>query len=89
MTFICYLSYTFYLYKKYIMERERKVVHLQIGDEHYYYGSVANLCEFNSVERIGISYGALRNYALNENNPYQNAKCIIRVGRLLSKKREK
>lgn len=71
------------------MERERKVVHLQIGDEHYYYGSVANLCEFNSVERIGISYGALRNYALNENNPYVNSKCVIRVGRLSSKKREK
>ncbi len=71
------------------MERERKVVHLQIGDEHYYYGSVANVYEYHSTEEIGIGYGALRNYALNENNPYQNAKCIIRVGRLLSKKREK
>ncbi len=71
------------------MERERKVVHLEVGDKHFYYGSVANLFEYHSVEDIGISYGSLRNFGLNENNPYQNAKCVIRVDRLLSKKREK
>jgi len=71
------------------MEKERKVVHLEVGDKHFYYGSVANLCEYHSVEDIGISYGSLRNYGLSENNPYQNSKCTIRVGRLLAKKREK
>ena len=89
MFVLCHVSITFTPKLFNIMERERKVVHLEVGDKHFYYGSVANLFEYHSVEDIGISYGSLRNYGLSENNPYQNSKCTIRVGRLLAKKREK
>ena len=42
--------------------------------------------EFFTSEQVGITYGALRNYGLNFDKPYQNSKCIIRKGILLAKK---
>lgn len=64
---------------------ERTVVHLEINGEHHYFGSIANLFEHYTPKEIGISYGSLRNYGLSKDKPYQNAKCIIRKGLLLSK----
>ena len=64
---------------------ERTVIHLEINGEHRYFGSVANIYEYYTAEQIGISYGALRNYGLSSDKPYQNKKCIIRKGVLLSK----
>lgn len=64
---------------------ERTVVHLEIDGQHHYFGSVANIYEYFTVEQIGISYGALRNYGLSNDKPYQNARCIIRKGVLLAK----
>lgn len=66
-------------------KQERTVIHLQIGDNHHYFGSIANIFEHFDAEIIGISYGSLRNYGLSENKPYQNNKCIIRKGILLAK----
>ena len=68
------------------MEKERTVIHLQINDQHHYYGSVANMYEFYTSEELGITYASLRNYGLSADHPYQNKKCIIRKGVLLSKK---
>lgn len=67
------------------MEKERTVIHLEINGEHHYYGSVANMYEFYTSEELGITYASLRNYGLMSEHPYQNKKCIIRKGVLLSK----
>ena len=67
------------------MEKERTVIHLEINGEHHYYGSVANIYEFYTSEELGITYASLRNYGLTSEHPYQNKKCIIRKGVLLSK----
>lgn len=66
-------------------KQERTVIHLQIGDNHHYFGSIANIYEYYDADIIGISYGSLRNYGLSEKKPYQNKKCIIRKGVLLAK----
>lgn len=67
------------------MEKERTVIHLEKNGEHHYYGSVANMYEFYTSEELGITYASLRNYGLTSEHPYQNKKCIIRKGVLLSK----
>lgn len=69
------------------MEKERTVIHLQIleGDEHHYFGSIANIYEHFTSEQLGIAYASLRNYGLTSEHPYKNKKCIIRKGLLLSK----
>lgn len=67
-------------------EKERTVIHLELGNgEHHYYGSIANMFEYFTPQQLGISYGALRNYGLSKDKPYQNAKCTIRKGVLLQK----
>jgi hypothetical protein len=70
------------------MAQERQVIHLQLGDQHYYFGSVAAMYGQFSKEQIGISYGTFRNYKLSPDKPYKNEKtgAIIRVGSLVSKK---
>lgn len=68
-------------------KKERTVVHvyLKSTDTHYYFGSVANIYEHLHASEIGITYGSLRNYRLSSQNLYENSKCIIRKGILLSK----
>ena len=70
-------------YKK----KERTVIHLYIkeNDTHHYFGSIANVFEYFSPDILGISYGSLRNYGLSNEKTFQNSKCIIRKGTLLSK----
>lgn len=86
MAFIWYLSYFGYLCTKIEdMEKERTVIHLEIDGQHHYYGSVANMYEFYTSEELGITYASLRNYGLSNEHSYQNKKCIIRKGVLLSK----
>jgi hypothetical protein len=61
---------------------ERTVIHLQIEEQHYYFGSIKAIYnQFNSTQ-IGISYGSLRNFGLAENKSYTNSKCTIRKGLL-------
>ena len=67
------------------MEKERTVIHLEINGEHHYFGSVANVYEYYTSEQLGITYASLRNYGLSSEHPYQNKKCIIHKGVLLSK----
>lgn len=69
------------------MAQERQVIHLQRGEEHYYYGSVAALYDHFTKEEIGISYGSIRNYGLSPDKPYRNEKTgvVIRVGVLVAK----
>lgn len=69
------------------MAQERQVIHLQLGEEHYYFGSVAALCDHYGKDKIGITYGSLRNYGLAPGKPYRNDKfgVVIRVGVLIAK----
>ena len=67
------------------MEKERTVIHLEINGEHHFFGSVATTYEIYTSEELGITYASLRNYGLTSEHPYQNKKCIIRKGVLLSK----
>lgn len=64
---------------------DRTVIHLQYDGLHYYYGSLASLFDHFTPQQLGIGYGSLRNYGLSETKPYQNSKCIIRKGTLISK----
>ena len=68
-------------------KKERTVIHLYIkeNDTHHYFGSIANVFEYFSPDILGISYGSLRNYGLSNEKTFQNSKCIIRKGTLLSK----
>lgn len=69
------------------MEKERTVIHLHLleGDEHHYFGSIANIFQYYTSEELGIAYSSLRNYGLSSEHPYTNKKCVIRKGLLLSK----
>ncbi|WP_310507868.1 hypothetical protein [Bacteroides thetaiotaomicron] len=87
------MSHNYYFCKKTIAlwkkkeKKERTVIHLYIkeNDTHHYFGSIANVFEYFSPDILGISYGSLRNYGLSNEKTFQNSKCIIRKGTLLSK----
>lgn len=68
-------------------QQERQVIHLQKGNDHYYFGSVAAIYDHFTKDEIGISYGSIRNYGLSPTKPYINEKngVIIRVGVLIAK----
>ena len=89
MTFFEYLSYflTFVGKHKIMAQQERQVIHLQRGEEHFYFGSVAAIYDHFTKEEIGISYGSIRNYGLSPEKPYRNEKTgvVIRVGVLIAK----
>ncbi len=67
------------------MERlERTVYHLELNGEHYYFGSLAALYSKFTKEQLGVAYGTLRNYKIEKEKPYQNAKCTLRKGILMT-----
>lgn len=66
------------------MKQERKVIHLELGGEHYYYGSIASLFEEFSEEVLGFSHYKVKNN-LGRLGVMQNDKCIIRQGILRAK----
>ena len=88
MTFFEYLSYflTFVGKHKIMAQQERQVIHLQRGEEHFYFGSVAAIYDHFTKEEVGISYGSIRNYGLSPEKPYRNEKTgvVIRVGVLIA-----
>ena len=61
-------------------KQERTVIHLELNEMHFYFGSIKAMTVQFPKEKIGIEYGSLRNYGLSETKPYQNSKCIIRKG---------
>lgn len=67
----------------------RTVIHLQIGNEHYYFGSLKALFDRFDASLIGISYGGIRNYKLSLKKCYQNNKVIIRKGILTTSESSK
>ena len=61
-----------------------KVYHIELKDDskpkHFYFGSKAAIYDWLTPADIGVSYSRLR--AINLKEPYENCKCIIRLGEL-------
>lgn len=62
-----------------------KVYHIELkegseSNQHFYFGSKAAIYDCLTPADIGISYSRLRAISLKE--PYENSKCIIRLGEL-------
>lgn len=68
-------------------KQERTVVHLEYEGQHYYYGNLKALTDDFPKEKIGVSYNYLKNYGINSEHTYQNDRCIIRKGQLITSKR--
>ena len=85
MTFIHFMSHNYYFCKKllhYGRKREERKINPETAE---WRDSIANVFEYFSPDILGISYGSLRNYGLSNEKTFQNSKCIIRKGTLLSK----
>lgn len=68
-------------------KQERTVVHLELAGNHYYYGNLKALCEHWDKDKIGVTYAILRNFNITGDKPYQNDKCIIRRGVIVTSER--
>lgn len=65
-------------------KQERKVVHLQIGENHEYFGSIEQLfCKY-SKDKLGFSIYQVRNN-LKKLGVMTSSYCTIRVGVLQTK----
>ena len=65
-------------------KQERTVIHLELGAEHHYFGSIKALRDHFGKEQIGITYKSLANIGITPNKPYRNKFCTIRKGILLT-----
>ncbi len=65
-------------------KQERKVVHLQIGDKHLYYGSISRLFDDFTEDELGISYYKTKNN-LSKMGTITTDKCVIRQGYIITK----
>ena len=61
-------------------KQERMVVHLEIDGQHYYYGNLKALTDHWGKDAIGVSYSYLKNMNISPSKPFQNEKCVIRRG---------
>lgn len=68
-------------------KQERAIVHLEKDGRHYYYGNLKALTDHWPKETIGVSYSYLKNLNIAEDKPYQNDKCIIRRGVIITTNR--
>jgi hypothetical protein len=65
-------------------KQERAIVHLEKDGQHYYYGNLKALTDHWDKDALGVGYAYLRNYGISEEKSFQNAKCVIRKGILLT-----
>lgn len=65
-------------------KQTRAIVHLELEGRHYYYGNLKALCDSWEKDVIGVSYNYLKNYGIDDNNPYIGKKCIIRRGVIIT-----
>lgn len=63
---------------------DRNIIHLQLGNKHYYYGSPASMYDKHSSQELGLTQASLNNYfsRLKEGDEavYINKLCVIRKG---------
>jgi hypothetical protein len=73
------------------MDKQLKVIHLYVKEthEHWYFGSLQALCDMFDKQTIGIVYTSLKKVKLKEKGIYENNKCIIRQGKLITAKKAK
>lgn len=69
--------------------KKRKVFHVELkqpvdGKQHFYFGSKKAVYDVLPSEVVGITYRTLLNCVRLSNGPYENKKCIIRQGILVS-----
>lgn len=60
-----------------------KVYHVQIEEEHYYFGSKKAIYDTFDKNQLGIGYTSLLNVKNLDQVPYRNKKCVIREGVLV------
>ena len=65
---------------------DRKIIHLNLNGQDYYFGSLAAIFTEFTREEIGVSYGSLRNYGISPERPYINDKVVIKEGILITAK---
>lgn len=65
-------------------KQERTVIHVEYEGKHFYFGSFSAVYTHFTAEELGVALGTLRNYTVREDKPYQNGKCIIRKGTLIT-----
>ena len=85
----CHIFLDLHINPQHINMADRKVIHLHIDGEDYYFGSVSAIYSTFSKEQIGIGYGALRNFGISTNHPYSNGKVIIKEGMWIPSKGER
>ena len=61
-------------------KQERAIVHLEKDGQHYYYGNLKAMTDHWNKDAIGVSYAYLKNLNISADRPYQNDKCVIRRG---------
>lgn len=66
----------------------RAIVHLEKDGQHYYYGNLKAMTDHWDRATIGVSYAILKNFKINEDNPYRNEKCTIRRGWIVTSERK-
>lgn len=66
----------------------RKVYHVELKEnsDHYYFGSQVAIFDTLTPEQLGISYNVLKDRYTLSDQPYENKKCIIRLGYLVTRK---
>lgn len=69
-------------------KQERAIVHLEVDGKHYYYGNLKALCNNWGKDKIGVSHAYLKNLNISEDKPFNNGKCIIRRGVIVTSSRK-
>ena len=67
-------------------KQERTVIHLELGAEHHYFGSIKALCDHFGKEQIGITYKSLANIGIAPDKPYRNKYCSRMYQRAYNKR---
>lgn len=70
-------------------KKERTVVHVEITGQHYYFGSLTAIYTVFTSEQLGVALGTLRNFRVASDKSYQNSKCTIRKGILITMQKSK
>ena len=69
--------------------KKRKVFHVELkgpdeGKRHFYFGSKKAIFEYFTHDEVGITYRYFANCVKLSNGPYENKKCMIRQGNLIT-----
>lgn len=69
--------------------KQEPVVHVVIGEENYYFGSISAIFDTLTPDELGVSLTTLWNYGLAPDKPYKNKHCTIRRCNIIRKKQSK